>query len=127
MELVQSLPLKKIRSSLEFELKEDMVKQQRAKQVVTETNTRARDIFNNMTEEINLKCPRCMTVFHDYDGCNALICATGSCKAAFCAICLEDCGRDAHAHIRENHGSLFDKVAFKKSKSHRASSMITLA
>ena len=86
MELVQSLPLKKIRSSLEFELKEDMVKQQRAKQVVTETNTRARDIFNNMTEEINLKCPRCMTVFHDYDGCNALICATGSCKAAFCAI-----------------------------------------
>ena len=82
MELVQSLPLKKIRSSLEFELKEDMVKQQRAKQVVTETNTRARDIFNNMTEEINLKCPRYMTVFHDYDGCNALICATGSCKAA---------------------------------------------
>jgi uncharacterized C2H2 Zn-finger protein len=42
------------------------VKQQRAKQVVTETNTRARDIFNNMTEEINHKCPRCMTVFHDY-------------------------------------------------------------
>jgi hypothetical protein len=62
-----------------------------------------------------------MTVFHDYDGCNALICATGSVKAAFCAICLEDCGRDAHAHVRENHGSLFDKVAFKiKNKSHRA-------
>ena len=83
MELVQSLPLKKIRSSLEFELKEDMVKQQRAKQVVTETNTRARDIFNNMTEEINHKCPRCMTVFHDYDGCNALICATGSVRQPF--------------------------------------------
>jgi len=110
----------KIRSSLEFELKEDMVKHRRAKEVVTETNTRAREIFNNLTEEINLKCPRCMTVFHDYDGCNALTCATGSCKAAFCAICLEDCGRDAHAHVRENHGSLFDKVAFKKSKSHRA-------
>ena len=111
---------RKIKAGLEFELKVDMVKKERAKQISNETNVKARQIFNILTEEINLKCPKCKAVFHDYDGCNALICGAVSCKAAFCAICLEDCGRDAHSHVHEKHGSLFDKGAFNKSKCLRA-------
>jgi|AntRauTorckE5430_2_1112549.scaffolds.fasta_scaffold02718_5 hypothetical protein len=118
---------RKIKAGLEFEHKADMVKKESAKQIVSETNVRARHIFNDLTEKINLKCPRCKAVFHDYDGCNALICGSASCKAAFCAICLEDCGRDAHAHVRANHGSLFDKCAFKKSKGIRAMAAVTTA
>jgi uncharacterized Zn finger protein (UPF0148 family) len=46
---------------------------------------------------LNLKCPRCETVFFDFDGCFALIC--GRCKAGFCGWCLQDCARDAHSHV----------------------------
>ena len=83
-------------------------------------NEQARKIFNQLSERINLKCPRCKTVFVDYDGCNALNCAVPSCLAAFCAICLKDCGSDAHAHLRDAHGGYFDKDAFTKSTAHRA-------
>ena len=34
-------------------------------------------------------------MFIDFDGCFALTC--GTCKCAFCAWCLKDCGADAHA------------------------------
>ena len=57
-----------------------------------------------------LKCPRCAFKFDDYQGCNALQC--GKCGAGFCAECLEDCGQDAHDHIRERHGLVFDKGRF---------------
>lgn len=48
-----------------------------------------------------LRCPRCKTVFIDFDGCCALWCSIEHCKAAFCFFCLEDCGRDAHSHVRD--------------------------
>jgi hypothetical protein len=51
---------------------------------------------------INLRCPRCYTVFFDYSGCNSLTCSNDTCKCGFCAVCLKDCGNDAHAHIRES-------------------------
>jgi len=54
------------------------------------------DIVN---EFLTLSCPRCNTAFLDYSGCAALTCANGNCKASFCAICLKDCGADAHAHV----------------------------
>ena len=46
---------------------------------------------------LTLSCPRCEQAFVDFDGCFALRCAR--CQAGFCAYCLADCGRDAHAHI----------------------------
>jgi len=54
------------------------------------------DIVN---EVLTLSCPRCKMAFLDYTGCAALTCANGNCKCGFCAICLKDCGADAHAHV----------------------------
>jgi len=54
------------------------------------------DIVN---EILTLSCPRCKMAFLDYSGCAALTCANGNCKASFCAICLKDCGTDAHPHV----------------------------
>jgi hypothetical protein len=52
-------------------------------------------------------CPRCFAAFIDFDGCFALTCAR--CRAGVCALCLADCGADAHAHVRALHGGeLFD-------------------
>ena len=45
--------------------------------------------------DLNLRCPRCALVFVDYRHCNALTCSNAVCRAAFCAVCLEDCGADA--------------------------------
>ena len=46
---------------------------------------------------LTLSCPRCDAAFLDYNGCAALTC--GQCNAGFCAVCLADCGNDAHAHV----------------------------
>lgn len=70
----------------------------------------------DITENIlNLRCPRCKTVFVDFTGCFALSCVYNQCGAAFCAWCLQDCGMDAHPHVtgcRDGngtfHGSLED-------------------
>ena len=35
--------------------------------------------------------------FADFDGCFALTC--GHCKIGFCALCLQNCGADAHPHL----------------------------
>lgn len=57
-----------------------------------------------LAEALNLRCPRCAAVFFDYDGCDALKCQ--SCATAFCAICLKDCGNDAHPHVQQLHGRM---------------------
>jgi hypothetical protein len=48
---------------------------------------------------LTLHCPRtmCNAAFLDFEGCFALQCS--QCKCGFCALCLKDCGRDAHAHL----------------------------
>ena len=46
------------------------------------------------------RCPRCAEPFEGFDGCAALICGRAACKAGFCALCLQDCGADAHLHVR---------------------------
>ena len=48
---------------------------------------------------LNLACPRCHQVFVDFAGCAALTCSREGCGCGFCALCLEDCGGDAHAHV----------------------------
>ena len=44
-----------------------------------------------------LCCPSCRLAFSDYTGCAALTCH--GCQCGFCALCLEDCGADAHQHV----------------------------
>lgn len=114
----------KVTSSIKFELREEMYQRERAKKEVSEINARAREIFNTISDEINLRCPRCKVVFHDYDGCNALSCAVSTCKAAFCAICLKDCGKDAHPHVLKEHGDYFDKKLFYEEKLLRTKRII---
>ena len=89
------------------------------------------------------KCPRCMRAFLGFNGCFALRCspdvgadvaaakaaaaARGDnlrafCGAAFCAWCFEDCGADAHDHVRvcphnqvANHGYFGSLELFERS------------
>ncbi len=120
---------KKIRGQVEFKLKEENIRKDASRYVRTRSkfqtplsllsnmscfckcnrskaqdlNERARVLFNDLADKINLKCPRCKAAFYDYDGCNALRCGVPECGAGFCAVCLQDCGQDAHAHIYTNH------------------------
>lgn len=48
---------------------------------------------------LTTSCPRCRAAFVDFTGCMALTCSRPGCSCGFCAICLKDCDRDAHAHI----------------------------
>mmetsp|Transcript_3537 Transcript_3537/g.4813 ORF Transcript_3537/g.4813 Transcript_3537/m.4813 type:complete len:625 (+) Transcript_3537:693-2567(+) len=114
----------KMRSSIEFELRIEISKKERAKEDLLGINETARKVFNEITDSINLKCPRCQMAFHDYDGCNALVCGNPSCKAGFCAVCLKDCGKDAHEHVRTSHGDFFDRKAFEESKVRRTKQIV---
>ena len=64
-------------------------------------------------------CPRCGAAFLDFDGCMALTCASPGCGCGFCAVCLEDCGGDAHSHtvrckfITEGNGPFASQTSFK--------------
>jgi hypothetical protein len=57
-------------------------------------------------EALNLSCPFC-GVFCDPnpDGCIAMTCS--SCHVAFCWMCFQPCGHNAHPHCREEHGGYF--------------------
>eukprot|EP00900_Chrysochromulina_parva_P017254 jgi/Chrpa1/2552/Chrysochromulina_OHIO_Genome00013827-RA len=57
-------------------------------------------------EALNLGCPSCEVFCDpDPDGCIAMKCS--SCNVAFCWLCFQPCGRDAHPHCREVHGGYF--------------------
>ena len=45
-----------------------------------------------------LRCPHCETVFHDFDGCAAVLCRCGQ---YFCGLCLQPCSNreNAHEHV----------------------------
>ena len=76
--------------------------------------------------DLMLRCPRCRFEFDDYDNCNALTC--GKCGAGFCAMCLVDCGADAHDHIREAHPkAMFDKPAFEAMHRKRRAELVVAA
>ena len=57
---------------------------------------------------LTLRCPRCKMAFVDYTGCAALECT--NCKAAFCALCLKDCGKNAH--VRKNLCYISEKQGY---------------
>ena len=52
-------------------------------------------------EHLTWKCPRpdCRQAFFDFQGCTALECSR--CPCHFCGWCLQDCGGDAHDHVRQ--------------------------
>jgi hypothetical protein len=49
---------------------------------------------------LTLACPRCHQAFLDWNGCLALSCSRAGCGCGFCGLCQEDCGGDAHGHVR---------------------------
>jgi hypothetical protein len=52
-----------------------------------------------------LRCPRCRRAWDVKSGCDAVACSNPLCRANFCALCLQDCGKSAHDHIGiANHG-----------------------
>ena len=99
--------------------------EQRGRCAGAEEARRAVDEANSVDEAVRLvreevlvdRCPRCKAAFADWDGCNALSCA--ACGAAFCAVCLEDCGADAHLHVVRTHGELFDKPGAERAREAR--------
>jgi ankyrin repeat protein len=55
---------------------------------------------------LNLSCPSCGVLCDpDPDGCIAMTC--NSCHVAFCWLCFQACGRDAHPHCHVEHGGYF--------------------
>ena len=111
-----------VRPQIEAQLRVEQDQREKAKVVMSGYVDKVNRIWEKLTDDLNLKCPRCNAVFHDYDGCNALTCS--SCRAAFCAVCLKDCGIDAHACAR-GHGDLFDKRLFEQAKKEREEKIIS--
>ena len=70
--------------------------------------------------DLTLHCPRCGQAFFDFQGCCALHCKD-SCGAAFCGLCLTDCGENAHPHFYSIHKgvNIYDVVAFETARRKR--------
>jgi len=73
---------------------------------------------------LTLACPRCGQAFVDFDGCLALTCRRVSCGCAFCGLCQLDCGKDAHAHVRQCPdnpalGYFCDEATFRRVQNER--------
>ena len=77
-------------------------------QRLLEENVLQRNKRHVIEKILNLACPRCsrpLGRYLDFEGCCALKCAAwvdgdpNSC-CQFCAYCFQDCGRDAHPHVK---------------------------
>jgi phosphoribosyl-ATP pyrophosphohydrolase len=108
-----------LRAKIEFDVQSQAKKREMKIEDMKQHKTKAVALFNKLSEQLNMKCPRCKQVFFDYDGCNALRCGNSECRAAFCAVCLIDCKDDAHSHINQAHGNVFDKNAFESARKER--------
>jgi hypothetical protein len=113
---------RELRGKVEFEVRKESEALELSKEAMNGMKERANKLFQELCEELNMRCPRCKVVFYDYDGCNALTC---TCRAAFCAICLKDCGSDAHSHVRV-HGDLYNKDLFLTAKKKREQETVAL-
>jgi len=85
-----------------------------------------RNVIDNI---LTLACPRCRQAFVDFEGCFALTCSR--CQCGFCAWCLEDCGSDAHQHVRfcrhnnNGQGELFgNSLQFEQAQQCRRVAML---
>lgn len=81
-----------MQSQLEVELERLRKLDDQGRQILT-----ARQHIENHI--LQLGCPRCQQAFVDFNGCWALTCTRCSC--GFCGWCLQDCGHDAHTHVRQ--------------------------
>ena len=86
----------KLCATVEYNIKSNYLKKKEDKKELETLSTQAHKIFHELTEDLMMKCPRFTFAFYDYNGCHALCYSQVSCNAAFCAICLKDCGLDAH-------------------------------
>ncbi len=76
--------------------------------------------------DLPLRCPRCKTPFVEFEGCLALVC--GSCRCGFCALCLRDCGHDAHEHFYATHGDIHEIYNMGRYRdTHRAARTAAIA
>jgi hypothetical protein len=90
----------KERESTRKDLEEKFRQEWKRLQEMDELDREVHLLRLKITEEFfNLRCPRCKTVFIDFEGCFALTCGNKNCGCCFCAWCLEDCGTDAHPHV----------------------------
>eukprot|EP00960_Hanusia_phi_P028058 747184-Hanusia_phi.AAC.2 len=92
---------------------QDLMHQETLRALQDSETSKVSKLRQRVVEDIlTLKCPRCSMAFVDFDGCCALTCS--SCRCGFCALCLQDCGEDAHQHVascRLNHtGDLFTSL-----------------
>jgi hypothetical protein len=115
---------RELRPSVEHQVRQELSQKEGRKKDASEINEKAIQLYNQVVELLNLKCPRCQLAFYDYEGCNSLRCANNSCKASFCAICLKDCDDNAHPHVREAHGDLYDMDMFHTSTKQRQKRII---
>mmetsp|Transcript_35864 Transcript_35864/g.83112 ORF Transcript_35864/g.83112 Transcript_35864/m.83112 type:complete len:311 (-) Transcript_35864:240-1172(-) len=89
----------KINATLEKDFADRLSKAEKQWAELSEAERRRRVHRNHICERIlTLSCPRCGQAFVDFEGCFALTCSRDN--AAFCAYCLEDCGSNAHPHVK---------------------------
>lgn len=81
------------RMAREFEEQKRELEERLQRQLHDQITPARNKIINTI---LTLHCPRCKAAWLDFDGCLALTCG---CGCGFCAVCLQDCGSDAHAHI----------------------------
>ena len=110
-----------LRSTVEFDVSSRLEARKVKSAELVAISEDARRIFNEIMEDMLLRCPKCRVAFDDYTECNALKC---DCGCRFCSICLKDCGADAHVHVRAEHGNLFDKAMFETSKKEREEKIV---
>jgi hypothetical protein len=110
-------------AEVKFQGNESSVKKSRVEEMSKMKQT-AHTMYQFISARANLKCPRCSMLFEGYNGCNAIRCRTSNCGAAFCAVCLEDCNTNAHAHVLSRHGSLDDREAVHRGKHARERAFI---
>ncbi|KNC76659.1 serine/threonine protein kinase, variant 2 [Sphaeroforma arctica JP610] len=81
---------------LEQQFRNDLERTLAERQQESDIDRHVRVICDEM---LTLRCPNslCRRALIDFDGCTALTCDL--CDRAFCGLCLEDCGRDAHVHV----------------------------
>ncbi len=71
-------------------------------------------VFKAVAEVLNVVCPRCgVAQDQDPDGCVAMTCL--HCREAYCWLCFELCGSDAHPHVHMAHGDFFPPQYVKAS------------
>ena len=93
-----ALKEKQIVEQVEKDFEERLAREKKRAMETSSAEEKLRLAKEHVIEKVlTLSCPRCEQAFVDFDGCFALRCAR--CQAGFCAYCLADCGRDAHAHI----------------------------